>query len=276
MLNLVTVVGENIHMLPHMLNYYKDKVDDIFIIVYKQDKKDLIEEEIRRLGITPYKVVVEPKYNWERVTELYNSTKSIKPNDWWIVADDDEIQVYPDDINSIVDKCNEYGYSFVSGGFLDRIGPTGSFPVVNIDTDINQAFPLGGFFRYPLSGACPNKVTLMKGYQRISSGQHYAIFEDGTNSWGKEHPKRMPIQECFTQVHHFKWDYSVIDRIKKVSEVKESYSYWEEYSKMYNAIVNNNFKIDINNPNFFVDNVNSFSYLDYKNWNLIRDIIVEI
>ena len=33
-LNLVTVVGHNITMLPHMLNYYKDIVDNIFVSPY--------------------------------------------------------------------------------------------------------------------------------------------------------------------------------------------------------------------------------------------------
>ena len=46
----------------------------------------------------------------------------------------------------------------------------------------------------------------MKGHQWVTPGQHYADFQDGTNSWGREHPKRYPIREVFTQVHHFKWD----------------------------------------------------------------------
>lgn len=274
--NLVTVVGENIHMLPHMLNYYKDKVDDIFVIVYKQSKEDRIEQSIKELGITPFRTVVEPKYNWERVTELYNQTKLIKPDDWWIVSDDDEIQVYPDSISNIVDKCEDRGYSFVSGGFLDRIGKDGTLPKITLDTEINKAFPNAGFFRYPLSGACPNKVTLMKGYQKISSGQHYAIFDDGTNSWGREHPKKLPVDECFTQVHHFKWDSSVINRLIKVSNTKKEYTYWEEYRKMYDSLAKHSFRIDIKNSSFLVENVNSFSYLEYKHWPRLRELIVKI
>ena len=51
-----------------------------------------------------------------------------------------------------------------------------------------------GFFRYPMSKACPNKVTLLKG-KMICSGQHFVQFEDGTTSWGSEHPKRYPIEK---------------------------------------------------------------------------------
>jgi len=35
----------------------------------------------------------------------------------------------------------------------------------------------------------------MKGKVKVCSGQHYVEFEDGTSSWGSEHPKRYPIEK---------------------------------------------------------------------------------
>tara|TARA_B100000902_G_C27304177_1_gene914464 strand:+ start:1017 stop:1856 length:840 start_codon:yes stop_codon:yes gene_type:complete len=278
-LNLVTVVGENTHILPHMLKHYEDMVDNVYVAVYRQSEDDGIVEEVRALGIEPYFVYTEPKYNWERVTEIYNSIKNTKPNDWWIVSDDDELQVYPRHVQDIVIECERYGYDFVTGGFLDRIGTNGTFPKVTRDTDIHKAFPYAGFFRYPMSGACPNKVTLMKGHQYITPGQHYAYFQDGTNSWGREHPKRYPIREVFTQVHHFKWDDTCMERIKRVADVKKDYSYSEEYQIMYDAIVNSGWKIDIENPTYKVEKLKDFSYInynDYTKWSLIKNKIVSI
>ena len=279
MLNLVTVVGENTHILPHMLKHYEDMVDNVYVAVYRQSEDDGIVDEVRALGIEPYFVYTEPKYNWERVTEIYNSIKASKPDDWWIVSDDDELQVYPRHIQDIVIECERYGYDFVTGGFLDRIGTNGTFPKVTRDTDIHKAFPYAGFFRYPMSGACPNKVTLMKGHQYITPGQHYAYFQDGTNSWGREHPKRYPIREVFTQVHHFKWDDTCMERIKRVADVKKEYSYSEEYQIMYDAIVNSGWKIDIENPAYKVEKLKDFSYInynDYTKWSLIKNKIVSI
>jgi len=278
-LNLVTVVGENTHILPHMLKHYEDMVDNIYVAVYRQSEDDGIVDEVRALGIEPYFVYTEPKYNWERVTEIYNSIKNTKPDDWWIVSDDDELQVYPRHVQDIVIECERYGYDFVTGGFLDRIGTNGTFPKVTRDTDIHKAFPYAGFFRYPMSGACPNKVTLMKGHQYITPGQHYAYFQDGTNSWGREHPKRYPIREVFTQVHHFKWDDTCMERIKRVADVKKDYSYSEEYQIMYDAIVNSGWKIDIENPTYKVEKLKDFSYInynDYTKWSLIKNKIVSI
>ena len=277
--NLVTVVGENTHILPHMLKHYEDKVDKVYVVVYRQSENDDILEKVENLGITPYKVVTEPKYNWNKVTDLYNETKRTKPNDWWIVSDDDELQVYPEPIEDIIENCERNGYDFVTGGFLDRIGIDGTFPIVDRDTNLHKAFPLAGFFRYPMSGACPNKVTLMKGYQDITPGQHYAQFKDGTNSWGKKHPKRMPIEEVFTQVHHFKWDSTCISRIKKVANTNMMYAYSQEYKTMYDAIKGTGDKIDIKNPDFLVEILKESSYInymDYSNWNKLTNKIVLI
>lgn len=279
MLNLVTVVGENTHILPHMLEHYRDIVDKVYVAVYKQSSNDSIIEEIKDLGIEPFMVFTENKYNWNRVTEIYNSIKALKPNDWWIVSDDDELQVYPEPIDNIIKHCDRNGYSFVSGGFLDRIGTNGTFPLVNRETDIHKAFPYAGFFRYPMSEACPNKVTLMKGNLNVTPGQHYIDFGEGKTSWGDKHPLRMPIEECFTQVHHFKWDSTCISRIKSVADIKKEYSYSDEYQKMYNSIKDSGWKIDINNTQYLVEKLKEFSYIDYKDyphWSILRDKIVKI
>jgi len=276
--NLVTVVGRNTHILPHMLKHYENKVENSYVVVYRQDSNDGILEEIEELGITPHLIVTEPKYHWERVTDLYNKVKAEKPNDWWIVSDDDELQVYPAELEDIVKHCENKGYDFVTGGFIDRIGSNGTFPIVERDTNLHQAFPLAGFFRYPLSGACPNKVTLMKGYQKVTPGQHYAKFATG-NSWGTEHPKRMPVEECFTQVHHFKWDSTVLERLLEVAETKKDYSYHAEYNKMYRAIARNDWKIDIENKEFLVEELKNNSYLiynDYPHWVNLTSKIIKI
>lgn len=276
MVNLITVVGRNTHILPHMLKHYENKVDEIFVIVYRQKDDDKILEEIEELGIKPFWIVTEPKYNWERVTYIYNTVKEMYPEDWWIVSDDDELQVYPYDIDDIVKDCRRHKYDFVTGGFLDRIGPNGTFPKVTRDTNLHKAFPYGGFFRYPMSGACPNKVTLMKGKVRVTPGQHYVDFGNGKTSWGVEHPKRFPVDEVFTQVHHFKWDSSVLDRLQEVASEKKEYTFYWEYQKMYDAIKDSDFKIDIKNKEFMLEKLNNFSYIDYKNWNILKDIIIKI
>lgn len=259
-----------------MLKHYEDIVDDIFVVVYRQKDDDRILEEIEELGIKPFWVVTEPKYHWDRVTHIYSTVKELYPEDWWIVSDDDELQVYPYNINDIIKDCRRYKYDFVTGGFLDRIGPNGTFPKVTRETNLHEAFPYGGFFRYPMSGACPNKVTLMKGHVKVTPGQHYVDFGNGKTSWGTEHPKRFPVDEVFTQVHHFKWDSSVLDRLQEVAAEKEEYSYHWEYQKMYDAIKDSDYKIDLKNPEYKLEELDKFSYINYTKWNELKNIIIKI
>lgn len=278
MLNLLTVVGENIHMLPHMIKHYKENigVDNVFVVVYKQENDDNIVNEILDLGIQPYAVYTHRKYDWAHVTKIYNEVKSSRPNDWWIISDDDELQLYPEPIDDIIKTCERKNYSFVTGGFLDRIGKNGTFPVITPDSDIHELFPNAGWFRYILSSANMNKCTLSKGSLHVSPGQHYAEFADGGNSWGKSHPSRYPTQECFAQVHHFKWDNSCIKRIKKVADLNQDYAYSEEYKRLYDNLKLNNFKIDLNNKNFLFEEIKHFNYNSYYNWDKVRRLTIKM
>jgi hypothetical protein len=200
----------------------------------------------------------------------------LKPNDWWIVADDDELQLYSKPTYQIIEECEEFGYEFVTGGFVDRIGDNGKFPKITMESNVWKEMPEAGFFRYPMSKACPNKVTLMKGNVKVSNGQHYVEFEDGTTSWGSEHPKRYPIEKNFTQVHHFKWDSSVFDRLQEVgkSSIGESWAF--EYKMMYDEIKDNDFKIDINQKEFMFQRLDKPNYHKLNTWNDLTKKIVKI
>lgn len=275
-LNLITVVGNSAIMLPHMLKHYEQLVDNVYVVIYKHSENDPIEEEVLKLGIKPYKIIVADKFNWELLTKLYNDITSTKPNDWWIVADTDEIHINPESYDYIIRNCERHGYDFVTGGFLDRIGNNGNFPIIKSDSDIFKLFPMAGFFGYPIANSCPNKVTLMKGNQELATGQHYVLFQDGTNSWGNYHPNKYPTEEIFTQVHHFKWDSTILERLKSVVNTKKQYTYWWEYEKMYNTIKANDFKIDINNSKFKIRNINDYSFDTGRYWKRLTRTIVKI
>jgi len=278
-IRLVTVTGSRTNTLWHMLSHYAEIVDEIFVVVYEWENfstYDSVQEIVSKF--TNAKIVrreIKEKFNWEYVTQLYNETKLMYPNDWWIVSDDDEFHVYSKDLNEIIEDCEENGWELVRGGFVDRVGIDGTFPEIKDNVDIFKQFPLAGFFRYPLSGACPNKVCIMKGYIEITPGQHYAKI-DGQTTWrwqGWNHPLIAPVDEYNVQVHHFKWDSTCVDRIKAVADIKKEYSYSDEYLKMYQAIRRNNFQIDITNPEFMIEN-DGFS--DYGKWNILLKKIISI
>lgn len=282
-LNLVTVVGD-FHIpqtLVQMLKHYKEMVDKVHVIYYRTGlpgSLEEFEEYLRGNGVYPDEIHVfeGEKYDWDKVTELYNKvTTSGEEYDWWIISDCDELQYWPVDPREVAEECIRYRKKFVTGGFLDRIGEEGKFTeTYGPATDLDEAFPNIGFFRYPMSGACPNKVVMVKSGQEVTSGQHYAKFPDGSTSWGKKHPLRMDINRYFIQVHHFKWDYSVLQRLKDTGESGCKYS--EEYLKMREAIGDSE-KIDIFNPEYRIERFNpEKGYESYSQWKDVRNTIIYI
>ena len=208
-LRLVTVTGSRTNTLRHMLNHYKNLVDEMFVVVYEWDGESTYDRVKEIVDEFPTAMIVKryrsQKYNWEKVTKLYNDTKKLFPNDWWVVSDDDEFHIYSQDLNKIISDCECNGWQMVRGGFIDRIGEDGGFRELLDDINIFQQFPVAGFFRHPLSGANPNKVCIMKGSVELLPGQHYAQL-DGYSNWrwqGWSHPLIAPINKYNVQVHHF-------------------------------------------------------------------------
>lgn len=281
MIRLLSVVGHGTNILPHFLTHYSIYVDEIQLVVYESDiHKNLFDEVTKITKNFPKAKVVKKIYDrvfdWEKVTSLYNFIKNSKPNDWWVIADVDEFHLYPNDnLKQLIYECDENGWELVRGGFIDRIGPSGEFSELKEETNIFEQYPNMGFFRYPMSKACPNKICVVKGSIEITFGQHYAKI-DGHTTWrwqGWDHP--LINSNSFVQVHHFKWDSTSIERIKAVADVKQTYSYSDEYKLMYDKLRKSKFKIDLNNPDFMFENSDGQAeFRRYRQWNkLIKKII---
>jgi hypothetical protein len=280
MIRLVTVTGSRTTTLKHMLNHYKDIVDEMHIVVYDWEEQSNLSEvqnivsEFRNAKIV--KTVIEEKYNWEKVTQLYNEVKLTHPNDWWVISDDDEFHSYSYSLKSIIGACDMNGWDVVRGGFVDRIGIDGEMVELLDTDDIFEKFPYAGFFRHPLSGANPNKICIAKGYVEITNGQHYAKI-DGHTTWkwqGWNHPLIAPIEMYNVQVHHFKWDSTCGERIRAVVNINKDYSYSEEYRKMYRELSKYRFKLPLDDERFGFELSPTYHYLGYSKWEqLIKQII---
>jgi len=283
MIRLLTVIGHGSNLLTHFINHYESQVDEINIIVYESDTNPMINYEVKDIikNFNNVKIVHTIKsrvFDWEKVTGLYNFVKAKHPNDWWVIADIDEFHLYPDNnLHKLIYDCQENGWDVVRGGFIDRIGENGEFVELQNDISIWEQYPNAGFFRYPLSEACPNKICVVKGYIEITNGQHYAKIH-GQTTWrwqGWNHPLIHPSKTV--QVHHFKWDKTAIDRIQEVANVKQDYSYSDEYSRMFKALHKTKFKINLDNPDFmFEKGIPYPEYNRYRQWNYLINKIKSI
>jgi hypothetical protein len=283
MIRLVTVIGHGVELLPHFIEHYKQYVDEINIGVYETELHPLLGNQVKEIvenynNVKIVKILNDRVFDWNKVTQLYNFIKNSHQHDWWVVADIDEFHLYPnDDLRKMVTNCNEYGWDIVRGGFIDRVGIDGTFPVIVEDRNIFEQFPAMGFFRYPMSKANPNKVCVMKGYVELTSGQHYVKL-DGHTTWkwqGWNHPLINP--HSFVQVHHFKWDKTCVDRIKQVVLVNQDYSYSNEYRVMFDSLRKSRFKIDVTNNDFMFENSDGYpEFKRYKQWNKLINKIISI
>jgi hypothetical protein len=283
MVRLLTVIGHGTNMLPHFINHYEKYVDEINIVVYESDIEPMILDKVKDIikdfdNVKIIHTIKDRVYDFEKVTMLYNFNKSKHLNDWWVIADIDEFHLYPNDsLNDLINECDDNGWDLVRGGFIDRVGRGGEFSELVDDVSIWEQFPNAGFFRYPMSQACPNKICVMKGYIEITNGQHYAkINEQTTWRWqGWNHPLINP--NSTVQVHHFKWDKTVIDRIKEVINVKKDYSYSDEYALMFKSLLKTKFKINLENPDFMFElGLKYPEYGRYRGWKLLINKIKSI
>lgn len=280
MIRLVSVVGHGVNLLPHFIEHYQRYVDEIQLVVYETEKYPLLANEVSQIiegydNVHIVKIHKDRIFDWERVTILYNYVTNKEPNDWWVVADIDEFHLYPIDLRELIDICNDNGNQIVRGGFIDRIGEDGDFPEITQEISIFKQFPTMGFFRYPMSEACPNKICIKKGSIELTPGQHYAKI-NGNTTWrwqGWNHP--LILNDYTVQVHHFKWDATCGQRIRDVANTNSAYAFSEEYRKMYRALAKTRFKIDLDEPEFMiVKSDGQPNYTTYRHWNkLIKKIM---
>jgi hypothetical protein len=285
MIRLVTVIGHGINLLPHFIKHYQKYVNEIQIVCYNSELHPNISDEVKNLilgyeNVSVVKEVFHHNFDWEMVTNLYNEVKLRYKNDWWVVADIDEFHLYPkDNLQRLILDCEFNGWDIVRGGFIDRIGNGGTFPKIKKNESIWKQLPVMGFFRYPMSYACPNKVCVMRGYVTVTNGQHYAKIDDHTTwRWqGWNHPLIAPINTHSVQVHHFKWDETSIDRIKKVADTNKDYSYSNEYMRMYKELEKSKFLIDLNNEDFMIEESSGYDeFKRYRKWNNLINKIASI
>lgn len=285
MIKLLTVIGHGTSLLPHFIEHYQKQVDEINIAVYETDLHptlgNYVSEIIQNYDNVKISIVIKERlYDWEKVTQLYNFVKMKSQGDWFVISDIDEFHLYPnDDLRLLIDDCEKNNWDIVRGGFIDRIGSGGEFPELKDKESIWEQFPNAGFFRYPMSKACPNKICVIKGYVDITSGQHYAKINDQTTwRWqGWSHPLIAPIDTHSVQVHHFKWDVTSIDRILDVANLNEDYAFSNEYFQMYREIKKTNLKIDLMNPEYMFElGLTTPTFNGYKNWNKLIKKIVSI
>ena len=275
-INLVTFCGQRATTLKHFLDHYSAWVSDFFVIVHKIGEDDPIEDEVRaitdKVGCGIHKTVVATHFDPAYATRLYNDVMSERPDEWWVVADPDELQLYFDDVQDTIRECQAQGWSFVSGHYLDRFGPDGTLPKIN-GSNIWRQFPVAGVSRTLVTGDPSTKICLAKGSVTLGPGQHAVIRQDGIHGY--------PMSRGLVQVHHFKWDSTVLERqLNTLATLKSEVEEIERvchrtYRTMYEHLVAHGNKADVTDSRGLFAYCPDADFSAYPHWPEIMQYIVQ-
>jgi len=278
---LITVSGNRKNILHHQLKHYKTLVKDAVVFINdsacaNRDINDKSYDDAVAQGANTYRVNYDQGFIPTQVTNVINHYRSKYPKEWFIIADDDEFQYYNDDLPNIIDYCLANGHRYVTGGFVDRIGVNGHLSEIKEDSNIWSLFPNAAFYRYPSCKACPHKITLASGNMQVSGGQHFAaIGQKAISAKHADHQLRYPVDRTFTQVHHFKWDNTVVERLLAITRLTDL-QYSEECMVQHKALEANGFHIDINKPDYYCQYSPTAKYDSYKHWPHVSALMLNI
>lgn len=250
--NLICCIGTDVpNLVYNFIKYYKEMgVDNFLLIVHskEQNSKNLEEtlDILKSFNITPVYMWIE-EFNIYKVDhKKWNIYDTCKSSDWILDVDLDEFIELPDEFSNINDflyYCDVNNYTYVDGEFIDRVSKIGELNKINRTEDIFNQFPIKcRITRDILKEPCA-KTPIMKGNLRPTHGHHSIDMDVSSNKIYNKCPFFMPV-------NHFKWDFTVIDRLEKFAndnDLKFVNTYYRDASKKFIDYINLNKKIDINN-----------------------------
>jgi hypothetical protein len=273
-IRLASVVAAGAQTLPGFIDHYYSlgvAVNNFSIVLHSESKDCLLIEkslfELKVKGINDISLAIGPWHeNLNR--QLLADLTSLHPDNWWIVADVDELQVYPYDLQSVCKIADTHSADYVEGCFLDRVGVHGALSPILPEKSLWELFPIAAFLSWYLAKANPQKIVLKRGWVSVGSGQHAAIS-------GRPLHHRL----CYTQVHHFKWTNSVVPYLEKRVASFEN-NRWQEHHPSLRLeaastlahISQHNGRLNINDSRVWA-RICSSSYGDYNEWERVIRLV---
>jgi|SRR5580692_971064 hypothetical protein len=267
MIHLNTLVGgRNVSTLrPMLAHYQKLGVQSFLINVHLSRKGDPILDEVREItkdfGVPIAAVMVG---NWLRILRrTYRESREAYPKDWHILADQDELQIYPFELTQIERMCEQREFDYVCGCWVDRLTADGSFPRVDPTLSIWEQFPMGAFLSYPIAAADPRKVVLAKSNVDVCVGQHLALNGKGCS-----------IRDMLVQVHHFKWTDGIVQELEVRAELlkEHGYEFHVESARFAKYLRDNEGHVALDDPRILA----ARCLEDYPYWTVIQEWLVLI
>jgi hypothetical protein len=245
-IHVVTVIGLHVNTLDSWLTHYRRLgIDSFSINVNAPTADDPVIGAARRIAATHGIDLAPPVIgDWQVVGNApFEEVRRAKPDDWWVIADDDEFHEFPDDLHSLFSWCDRKGYDHVNGCFIDRLSADGSFQPVDPCRPLETQYPLGGFVTFPMLAADPRKVVALKGRIPAIEGHHFALAGVAC-----------PIEDAFVPVHHYKWTGGVVQRLRaRAMEFRrQGIEHGIESERFLKYLDDHDGRINVSDPRFYI------------------------
>jgi hypothetical protein len=244
-IHLVTVVGGYIPLLDCMLCHYRDMgIDSLLVNVQLETYGDELYREVQAVA-RRYKAEIASvfigKWNQSLNPYLYRQTMEQAPRDWFVLADCDELQVYPNGLAETISAADQGVFDYIEGFLVDRVAIDGELRKIDSHQSLWEQFALAGLVTYPLLGGNCFKVAAAKGSTRVLAGQHYAL---RGRAWSRN--------VDWIAVHHFKWTEGLLERMRSRVRFYKSVGddLWMESQRLVDYLEQNGGKIDVSDPRF--------------------------
>jgi hypothetical protein len=255
MATLTSVIGGGSRLGTHMLSHYASLGIARHLLHLHESSDDALAELSDQVLAAGASIVTKTVGQWSvhLNTALLNGTRQRDPNEWFVIADHDELQAYPDGLAAAIAFCNRHGYDYIEGCLVDRLAEGGTLPPVEAGVSLWDQYPLGSVLSKVAGGAVTNKVVAAKGGVQLSHGQHHAYSGIGC-----------PPRELYVPVHHFKWNDATLAALRQRRVGQAEYSL--ECSTVA-AYLERHGRVDVDDPALLVARCEP----DYPHWNVLRE-----
>ena len=148
--------------------------------------------------------------------------------DWIVWSDIDEFQVYPADLPTMIRFAERNQIDYFWGEFVDRISATGALEPFDPRRSIWSQYPRTCYLTRDVAEAETHKVTCARATVLVSPGNHWVTNEQSLRYYAN------PVE-----VHHFKWDASVISRLGRRVLPEGRERWWMESQRLIDFLGQN-------------------------------------
>ena len=199
--------GTNYHLIPHFFDYYHGLgITDFYIIAANEPP---VLQQLEQLHRKP-DIIDTEEYTVQRRQHYLNERISQgKINEWFLLTDMDEFCVFRQTLPETIRMLEDGDYVAMCGYFIDRHAEDGVLLDLNDVSNLWSAFPYCSQITKEVSFGNYRKMVLVKSGNLVGRGHHSLLDR-----------KESAIHPGPVEVHHFKWDSTVIPRLLKRCHTK--------------------------------------------------------